>query len=44
MERDHLENLGLDGKAILKCILKTWDGKSWTGLLWLRIEIGDGIL
>jgi len=43
-ERDHLEDLGLDGKTILKCVLKTWDGKSWTGLLWLRIWIGGGIL
>jgi len=43
-ERDHLEDLGLDGKIILKCILKTWDGKSWTGLIWLRIGIGGGIL
>jgi len=24
-ERDHLEDLRADGKAIIKCILKEWD-------------------
>jgi hypothetical protein len=29
-ERDHLEDLGIDGKIILKCILKTEDeGMDW---------------
>jgi hypothetical protein len=27
---------------ILKLILKKWDGKAWTGLLWLRIGMGGG--
>ena len=25
-KRDHLEDLGVDGKVILKCVLKQWKG------------------
>jgi len=44
MERNHLEDLGVDGRILLKCIFKKWDRKSWTGLLWLRIGAGDRTL
>jgi hypothetical protein len=30
---DHMGDLGLDGKIILKCILKKWDGRAWTGFI-----------
>ena len=44
MERDHLEDSGVDGRIILQCVIKKWDGETWTGLLWLKIGTGGGLL
>jgi hypothetical protein len=35
-----LEDLGV--RIILKLIIKKWDEKVWTGLIWLRIGTGMG--
>jgi hypothetical protein len=43
-ERDHLEDLGVVGRIMLKCAFKMWNGKEWIGLIWLRIGIGGGAL
>jgi hypothetical protein len=42
--RDHLEDLGVNGKVILKLILKKKGGRMWTGFIWLRIGTGGGLL
>jgi len=43
-ERDHWEDLGVDGCIILGWISRRWDVGIWTGLGWLRIETGGGRL
>jgi hypothetical protein len=42
--RDLLKDLVVGGRIILRWIFKKWDGEAWTGLIWPRIGIGDGLL
>ena len=42
MERDHLDDPDIDGRIILRWILKKWDLGAWTGLIWLKIGTGGG--
>jgi hypothetical protein len=35
-ERDHWEELDVDGQNVLKLMLKKQDGRVWTGIIWLR--------
>jgi hypothetical protein len=41
--RDHLEDLGIDGR-ILEWILGKQGGKVWNGFIWLRIGNNIGLL
>jgi len=43
-ERDHLGDLGADGRIILGWIFRNWDVEICTGSSWLRIEKGGGRL
>jgi hypothetical protein len=43
--RDHLEDLGRDGKIILEWILEKYGGRLWrTGCIQLRIETSGRLL
>jgi len=44
MERDHLEDAGVDRRIILKRIFRKWDAGVWTGLFCLRIWTGDSFV
>jgi hypothetical protein len=44
MERYLMQVLGVYGMIILKWTFKKRDGEAWTGLIWLRIGTGGGLL
>jgi len=39
-----LPDPGVDGRIILRWILRNWGRGAWTGLIWLRIVTGGGLL
>jgi len=43
-EKDHLENLGVDGRIILRWIFRKRDVGAWIGSIWFRIRTGGGNL
>jgi hypothetical protein len=43
-ERDHFEDLAVDGRIKLKQNLQKLDGMWWTGFIWFTLETSDGLL
>jgi hypothetical protein len=43
-ERDHLGDRGVDGRIILRWIVRMWVMVVWTGSIWLRIGTRGGHL
>jgi hypothetical protein len=43
-ERYHFEDLGINGRVLLKLKLKAQDNWEWTGFIWLRIWTGCSLL
>jgi hypothetical protein len=41
--KNHVEDLGVDGRIILQCMLKKSFGKVWTGVIWLKIGASGGL-
>jgi hypothetical protein len=41
---DHSEDLGVDGRIILKCTSMKQGLGLWIGFIWLRIGTGGGLL
>jgi hypothetical protein len=42
--RDHLEEIDVGGKIVLKWISEKLEGVVWTRLTWLRIGTSGGLL
>jgi hypothetical protein len=36
-ERDHLEDIGVGGRIILKGVFRRWDAEAWAGSILLRV-------
>jgi hypothetical protein len=42
--KSFLVDLSVDGRIILKCIVKKYGVKMWTGFIWIRIKSSGGLL
>jgi hypothetical protein len=44
LEIDHSQDVGADGRILIKRVFKKWDGEAWIIFLWLRVWTGGGLL
>jgi hypothetical protein len=42
--RNFFKDVGIDRRIILKRFLKKYNGRAWTGFIWLRIGTSDDFL
>jgi hypothetical protein len=42
--KDHVGDMCLDGRIILKWVLKKGNMSEWTGFSWIRVGINGGVL
>jgi len=42
--KDHFEDPVVDERILLRWIFRTWDGRGWTGSIWLNIRTCGGHL
>jgi len=40
--KNHFEDPGIDGRIILRWIIRKWDVEEWTESSWLKIGTGGG--
>jgi hypothetical protein len=43
-ERDHWEDIHVDGQTMLSWMLERYDWMLWTGMIWLRIGTSGELL